>query len=154
MFIVQSGLIRRSLVALSTATVAEVEDDDIDKAISLFLSLSLSLSSPPSISLSHTRRLCGITKKEALSFSPFVCQENSKSATSTATPNAPHLPGNHTVMTGKFTNPNFFPLRPTSSLLVLSRSHRSKLIKIPEITFSPSFLCSTITLPGFSIATL
>ena len=40
MFIVQSGLIRRSLVAFSTATVAE-EEEDIDILYLLFPSDSL-----------------------------------------------------------------------------------------------------------------
>jgi hypothetical protein len=129
MFIVQSGLIRRSLVALSTATVAEAEDedDDNDNAISLLLSLALSLSLSLSHSHTHTSRLRGITEKEALSFSPLVCRENSKSATPTATPNAPHLPGNHAFINGKFTNPNFYSS--SNFALVLSHSHRSKLIK-------------------------
>lgn len=42
MFMVQSGPIRRSLVALSTRTVAEDEEDD--DAIIIFLSLSKKLS--------------------------------------------------------------------------------------------------------------
>jgi hypothetical protein len=65
MFIVQSGLIRRSLVALSTATVAEAEDDDIDKAISLSLFPSLYLS------LTHAQTLWNNKKRSAFLFS--VC---------------------------------------------------------------------------------
>lgn len=44
MFIVQSGLIKSSLVALSTATVAEDDDDDDDDddiIFTLYLSLQI-----------------------------------------------------------------------------------------------------------------
>jgi predicted RNA-binding protein with RPS1 domain len=66
MFIVQSGLIRRSLVAFSTATVAEDEDD----AISLSLSLSLSKTQTQNSKKLKNKKT---TKKESFESFYFSC---------------------------------------------------------------------------------
>lgn len=68
MFMVQSGLIRRSLVAFSTATVAEDDDDDEDAIGNIFSLPSLSLSKTLQLKTNENQK----TKKNASLFTQRI----------------------------------------------------------------------------------
>lgn len=76
MFMVQSGPIRRSLVALSTRTVAEDEEDD--DAIIIFLSLSKSF--PPSKILRRRFLAPPITEGNELERKYLFCKGSKRRA--------------------------------------------------------------------------